>query len=137
MQRDLYELFSIKIGYDHTGKHVTIYATLTEQTLHDAATAAGILTPTTPPEPSPVPPPAHNGGGAGQPGRPREPDTTVAHVLRALGRIRTCDTRFRRAVLYPLSYEGQSGGGRWESTGCGAWGQHPWCVGWRRGGMRG
>jgi hypothetical protein len=24
----------------------------------------------------------------------------------ALGRIRTCDTRFRRAVLYPLSYEG-------------------------------
>jgi hypothetical protein len=25
---------------------------------------------------------------------------------RAPGRIRTCDTRFRRAVLYPLSYEG-------------------------------
>ncbi len=24
----------------------------------------------------------------------------------ALDRIRTCDTRFRRAVLYPLSYEG-------------------------------
>lgn len=24
----------------------------------------------------------------------------------ALGRIRTCDTGFRRAVLYPLSYEG-------------------------------
>lgn len=22
------------------------------------------------------------------------------------GRIRTCDTRFRKAVLYPLSYEG-------------------------------
>ena len=27
-------------------------------------------------------------------------------VCRAPGRIRTCDTRFRRAVLYPLSYEG-------------------------------
>ncbi len=27
-------------------------------------------------------------------------------VLSAPGRIRTCDTRFRRAVLYPLSYEG-------------------------------
>ncbi len=27
----------------------------------------------------------------------------------ALGRIRTCDTRFRRAVLYPLSYEGVGG----------------------------
>jgi hypothetical protein len=26
--------------------------------------------------------------------------------LCAPGRIRTCDTRFRRAVLYPLSYEG-------------------------------
>ena len=24
----------------------------------------------------------------------------------ALGQIRTADTRFRRAVLYPLSYEG-------------------------------
>src|SRR4029453_11088790 len=29
----------------------------------------------------------------------------------APGRIRTCDTRFRRAVLYPLSYEG--GPGSW------------------------
>ena len=27
----------------------------------------------------------------------------------APGRIRTCDTGFRRAVLYPLSYEGLSG----------------------------
>lgn len=31
--------------------------------------------------------------------------------MRALGRIRTCDTGFRRAVLYPLSYEG--GGRLW------------------------
>ncbi len=31
----------------------------------------------------------------------------VSAVTRcAPGRIRTCDTRFRRAVLYPLSYEG-------------------------------
>jgi hypothetical protein len=30
----------------------------------------------------------------------------VAHSHRAPGKIRTCDTRFRRAVLYPLSYEG-------------------------------
>ena len=27
-------------------------------------------------------------------------------MSRALGQIRTADTRFRRAVLYPLSYEG-------------------------------
>lgn len=33
----------------------------------------------------------------------------------APGRIRTCDTGFRRAVLYPLSYEG----GRAELTGRG------------------
>jgi hypothetical protein len=26
----------------------------------------------------------------------------------ALGKIRTCDTRFRKPVLYPLSYEGKS-----------------------------
>ena len=26
--------------------------------------------------------------------------------MSAPGRIRTCDTGFRRAVLYPLSYEG-------------------------------
>ena len=32
--------------------------------------------------------------------------TFGAVYLRAPGRIRTCDTRFRRAVLYPLSYEG-------------------------------
>ena len=31
----------------------------------------------------------------------------------ALGRIRTCDTVFRRDVLYPLSYEG---GNRGESN---------------------
>jgi hypothetical protein len=27
--------------------------------------------------------------------------------ISAPGRIRTCDTGFRRAVLYPLSYEGE------------------------------
>ena len=32
-----------------------------------------------------------------------------ATMLSALGRIRTCDTRFRKPMLYPLSYEG---GGR-------------------------
>ena len=26
----------------------------------------------------------------------------------ALGKIRTCDTRFRKPLLYPLSYEGLS-----------------------------
>ena len=29
-----------------------------------------------------------------------------AGQISAPGRIRTCDTRFRRAVLYPLSYGG-------------------------------
>ena len=28
--------------------------------------------------------------------------------LGAPGRIRTCDTRFRKPLLYPLSYEGAS-----------------------------
>ncbi len=30
----------------------------------------------------------------------------AGHLGGAPGRIRTCDTGFRRAVLYPLSYEG-------------------------------
>ncbi len=31
-------------------------------------------------------------------------------MLRAPGRIRTCDTRFRKPLLYPLSYGGGSAG---------------------------
>ena len=41
------------------------------------------------------------------------PETSMSHISRgntpltcAPGKIRTCDTGFRRAVLYPLSYEG-------------------------------
>ncbi len=39
------------------------------------------------------------------------PQLAQAHIVGALGRIRTCDTRFRKPVLYPLSYEGGIG---WE-----------------------
>jgi hypothetical protein len=35
-------------------------------------------------------------------------DVSRSHSWSALGRIRTCDTCLRRAVLYPLSYEGPS-----------------------------
>ena len=35
-----------------------------------------------------------------------EPGSDLVFLC-APGRIRTCDTRFRRAVLYPLSYEGE------------------------------
>ena len=39
----------------------------------------------------------------------------LSHQPSAPGRIRTCDTRFRRAVLYPLSYEGGAWSApRWE-----------------------
>ena len=31
------------------------------------------------------------------------------YCICALGRIRTCDTRFRKPVLFPLSYEGSTG----------------------------
>jgi hypothetical protein len=41
----------------------------------------------------------------------------------ALGQIRTADTRFRRAVLYPLSYEGGGLTGRhWDAM------VRPWMV---------
>ena len=39
-------------------------------------------------------------------GQHRGNDPLSWPLLCAPGRIRTCDTRFRRAVLYPLSYEG-------------------------------
>ena len=48
-----------------------------------------------------------------QPKTRGQASTDVIHDNGAPGRIRTCDTRFRRAVLYPLSYEG----GRAELTG--------------------
>ena len=36
-----------------------------------------------------------------------EPDPAdITYGECALGRIRTCDTRFRKPMLYPLSYEG-------------------------------
>jgi len=38
-------------------------------------------------------------------GRRQKPPLTCGGAC-APGRIRTCDTGFRRAVLYPLSYEG-------------------------------
>ena len=53
----------------------------------------------------------------------QEPDATCVDVVCAPGRIRTYDTRFRRAVLYPLSYEGwprQPSGSR--GLGVTAWG---------------
>lgn len=106
LQRDLYEAFGIKIVYDHTTKHVTIYATLTAETLPAAVTAVGTLSPATPTEPAPVPPPARGGGGTGQPGTTWA-TTTVAHVLRAPGRNRTCDLGIRRPLLYPTELRRQ------------------------------
>ena len=38
--------------------------------------------------------------------RRAETSQTYTTILRALGQIRTGDTRFRKPVLYPLSYEG-------------------------------
>ena len=37
-------------------------------------------------------------------------------ALSALGRNRTCDTRFRKPVLYPLSYEGGALQKTWQTT---------------------
>lgn len=37
------------------------------------------------------------------------PSPTILHAIGAHGRIRTCDTSFRKRVLYPLSYVGRAG----------------------------
>ncbi len=106
LQRDLYAAFGIKITYDHNTKHAIIAVTLTTDTVNAAAQAATALA--APPEPAAEPPPTTGRNNVQY--KTVDTATSVAHVFGALGRIRTCDTRFRRAVLYPLSYEGWS---RW------------------------
>lgn len=44
----------------------------------------------------------------GRPDRPSHFGWPAHFIEGASGRIRTCGTRFRRAVLYPLSYGGMS-----------------------------
>lgn len=137
LQRDLYEAFGLKIVYDHNTKRATIHATLTTETLPVAAQATAALTAITPPEPAAEPPPASNQTST-RPVAGRATTEKVAHDVGALGRIRTCDTRFRRAVLYPLSYEGWVGGfvarpGRSQSTGYRARSPHRCREGWWRG----
>src|SRR5581483_5418610 len=56
---------------------------------------------------------AHHGRGAyvtacaAQPPWKRRSNADCAGVSSAPGRIRTCDARFRKPLLYPLSYEGR------------------------------
>ncbi len=107
LQRDLYAAFGLKVVYDHDTRHVTIHATLTTETLPSITHAtSAINTPTTAPQAAPEPPAPRR--TAAQRGT-ATPGTTVAHVLRAPGRNRTCDLGIRRPLLYPTELRRQCG----------------------------
>jgi integrase len=89
------------LGHEKASMTLDVYADLFDHDWDDVATrldevrAAGL---------------ADLGRRDGSPSRLARPES---HWYRkqshsAPGRIRTCDTRFRRAVLYPLSYEGEA-----------------------------
>lgn len=84
LQRKLYEATQLKIELDHETAEVTMTIRLPADQTHNAARAARALS-----EPR---------------GQPTSP--AVVDAVGAPGRNRTCDTRFRKPMLYPLSYEG-------------------------------
>jgi site-specific DNA recombinase len=86
LQRALYDAFDLTITYNRERHHATLRVTITADAVDGLANTLHAVA-------------------------DRRADTQtirsdgVSLVLCGPGRIRTCDTRFRRAVLYPLSYE--------------------------------
>jgi site-specific DNA recombinase len=100
-QRHLYDAFHLEVRYDLPSDSVILRVTIEAETAPAVANAVAtainaLAKPTAPDTQKP---------GAGADEAPT-PGRAGWDVLSAPGRIRTCDTRFRRAVLYPLSYGG-------------------------------
>ncbi|GIH99154.1 putative recombinase [Planobispora takensis] len=91
LRRELFAAFHLEVRYNDRTGVALLRITIEEDTVKEAADMAGRL--------------------ADQPGKenrhPLEADACAEDLRRAPGMIRTCDTRFRRAVLYPLSYGGR------------------------------
>jgi site-specific DNA recombinase len=85
LQRKLFDAFNLELRYRIATHEVQLKITVKEDTVPAITALTNKIT--DPPE----------GRSAAQ---------EVSLVLCAPGRIRTCGTRFRRAVLYPLSYGG-------------------------------
>ncbi len=89
LQRELFSAFRLEIRYDAGTGTALIRITLDGDTIGEVAAMAEQL-----------------------PGNENRhllnASACVEDLVRAPGRIRTCGTRFRRAVLYPLSYGGET-----------------------------
>ena len=81
-------------------------ASSTPPPANSSATSPSTPPATTSPPAHPKAPPAPQKQTARTPMRVRAVSDVLRHHTGALGRIRTCDTRFRKPMLYPLSYEG-------------------------------
>ncbi len=87
LQRELFTVFQLEIRYDDSVGVAVIRVTLDNDTIEGVAMMSEQLP-------------------GNEKGHPRDASASAEDLLRAPGRIRTCGTRFRRAVLYPLSYGG-------------------------------
>ncbi len=90
LRRELFDSFNLQVRYRYVEHEVVVRVTVKESAME----AVRELT-------NKIAGPSCDGPAKGR---------RISPVLCAPGRIRTCDTRFRRAVLYPLSYGG------WDST---------------------
>jgi hypothetical protein len=81
-----------------------LYAEVVTELAREAAEKTAAMIPGTRRAPRPGPP---TGPQASDPSNGRRSHELFSLVRRgAPGRIRTCGTRFRKPLLYPLSYEG-------------------------------
>lgn len=95
LQRRLYDAFQLQVRYNKPRHEARIRVTIREDTARTFAKAASVVT-------------AGESDISPRRSRRSHASTKVSHVLGAPGRIRTCGTRFRKPLLYPLSYEGLS-----------------------------
>jgi site-specific DNA recombinase len=87
--RPLFEAFRLEIRYDKTRHHATVRVAISDDTLDGLNERL-------------MPSQNHSGHETASTKRPSD----VSHLVCAPGRTRTCDARFRKPTLYPLSYGG-------------------------------
>ena len=98
-QRELYDVFHLEVHYDIHEHTALVRVTMSEDTIDGVARTAENLVSSGRGMPG-------NNNRRQPPGRAKPANAPFADVVGAPGRIRTCGTRFRKPLLYPLSYEG-------------------------------
>ena len=99
--RGVLDAFRLEVRYDPAERTADCRIVVSDDALPTIQGSLTALAPVVPIEH------ARSGGDAHGP-TARRNGSTVALVVGAPGRIRTCDARFRKPMLYPLSYEGLS-----------------------------